>query len=101
MQDDALDLLARAGVKASDEMIKSRRLAIEDETGAYRFVLRPGSDTSVDVRARLFLRENVTKLGLAPLTSYDAVLMRSDPPVDEDYLYATHLLSLVEARPRH
>jgi len=35
---------------------------------------------------------------VAPLTSFDAVLMRSDPPVDEDYLYATHLLSLVEAQ---
>jgi glucans biosynthesis protein len=37
--------------------------------GAYRFVLRPGTETAVDVRARLFMRENVTKLGLAPLTS--------------------------------
>lgn len=35
---------------------------------------------------------------VAPLTAYDAVFMRSDPPVDDDYLYATHLLSLVEAR---
>jgi glutathione synthase len=33
-----------------------------------------------------------------PLARFDAVLMRTDPPVDEDYLYATHLLSLVEAR---
>ena len=38
-------------------------------TGAYRFVLKPGVDTVVDVRARLFLRQNVAKLGLAPLTS--------------------------------
>ncbi len=35
---------------------------------------------------------------VAPLTTFDAILMRSDPPVDEDYLYATHLLSLVEAQ---
>ncbi|MBI3768213.1 MAG: glutathione synthase [Deltaproteobacteria bacterium] len=35
---------------------------------------------------------------VAPLASFDAVLMRSDPPVDDDYLYATHLLSLVEAQ---
>jgi glutathione synthase len=35
---------------------------------------------------------------IAPLAGYDAVLMRSDPPVDDDYLYATHLLSLVEHR---
>ena len=38
-------------------------------SGAYRFVLKPGVDTVLDVRARLFLRQNVAKLGLAPLTS--------------------------------
>lgn len=38
-------------------------------TGAYRFVLRPGATTVLDVDARLFLRRSVTKLGLAPLTS--------------------------------
>jgi periplasmic glucans biosynthesis protein len=37
--------------------------------GAYRFVLRPGVTTTLDVDARLFLRRNVAKLGLAPLTS--------------------------------
>jgi glucans biosynthesis protein len=38
-------------------------------TGAYRFILRPGVTTVLDVDARLFLRRNVAKLGLAPLTS--------------------------------
>ena len=38
-------------------------------TGAYRFVLKPGVTTALDVDARLFLRKNVAKLGLAPLTS--------------------------------
>jgi periplasmic glucans biosynthesis protein len=38
-------------------------------SGAYRFVLKPGIDTVLDVRARLYLRQNVAKLGLAPLTS--------------------------------
>ncbi len=45
-------------------LLDSRRMA-----GAYRFVVRPGADTIMDVKARLFLRENVTRLGLAPLTS--------------------------------
>jgi len=35
---------------------------------------------------------------IARLAEFDAILMRSDPPVDEDFLYATHLLSLVEAQ---
>ncbi|WP_371113288.1 glucan biosynthesis protein G [Nitrosomonas sp. Nm33] len=38
-------------------------------TGAYRFVLRPGRDAVVDVKARMFLRDKVGRLGLAPLTS--------------------------------
>ncbi|SEN35064.1 glucans biosynthesis protein [Pseudomonas sp. ok272] len=38
-------------------------------TGAYRLILRPGSDTIVDVKAQVFLREKVSKLGIAPLTS--------------------------------
>ena len=38
-------------------------------TGAYRFVMRPGAATAVDVQARLFLRKPVATLGIAPLTS--------------------------------
>jgi periplasmic glucans biosynthesis protein len=38
-------------------------------TGAYRFTLRPGDETAIDVQARLFLRAGVATLGLAPLTS--------------------------------
>ncbi|WP_339529407.1 glucan biosynthesis protein G [Pseudomonas mucidolens] len=38
-------------------------------TGAYRLILRPGTDTIVDVKSQMFLRENVSKLGVAPLTS--------------------------------
>ncbi|MFJ7284298.1 glucan biosynthesis protein [Pseudomonas sp. NPDC099000] len=38
-------------------------------TGAYRLTVRPGSDTIVDVKAQMFLRDKVTKLGVAPLTS--------------------------------
>jgi glucans biosynthesis protein len=38
-------------------------------TGAYRFVVKPGTATLVDVQARLFLRAPVATLGVAPLTS--------------------------------
>jgi glucans biosynthesis protein len=37
--------------------------------GAYEFVVHPGAETVMDVRARIFLREPVATLGLAPLTS--------------------------------
>src|SRR5262249_14434218 len=37
--------------------------------GAYRFVLRAGIETVTLVKARLFLRNQVAKLGIAPLTT--------------------------------
>jgi periplasmic glucans biosynthesis protein len=38
-------------------------------TGAYRFTVQPGEQTLVHVDGRLFLRQEVKKLGIAPLTS--------------------------------
>ena len=38
-------------------------------TGAYAFVLQPGTDTTIEVTAHLYLRAKVSKLGIAPLTS--------------------------------
>jgi glucans biosynthesis protein len=38
-------------------------------TGAYRFAVNPGDQTVVKVEGRLFLRREVQKLGIAPLTS--------------------------------
>jgi periplasmic glucans biosynthesis protein len=38
-------------------------------TGAYRFVVKPGADTMVEVDAHLFFRKAVHILGIAPLTS--------------------------------
>ncbi len=38
-------------------------------TGAYRFDIAPGDETTVDVQARIFPRRPIEKLGLAPLTS--------------------------------
>ena len=37
--------------------------------GAYRFVVRPGTETVVEVEAHLFFRQAVEVLGIAPLTS--------------------------------
>jgi ATP phosphoribosyltransferase len=49
MQDDALGLLARAGVRVSEEALRSRRLAVEDEGGRYRFVFVKPQDVPVYV----------------------------------------------------
>ncbi|HWT71535.1 MAG TPA: glucan biosynthesis protein G, partial [Oxalicibacterium sp.] len=38
-------------------------------TGAYRFTVKPGTQMVTEVKSQLYLRENVTKLGIAPLTS--------------------------------
>ena len=38
-------------------------------TGAYRFTIVPGEETAVHVDCRLFLRAEIHKLGIAPLTS--------------------------------
>ncbi|RZK99588.1 MAG: glucan biosynthesis protein G [Rubrivivax sp.] len=38
-------------------------------TGAYRFEVKPGSDTVTDVQSQLYLRGPVATLGLVPLTS--------------------------------
>jgi glucans biosynthesis protein len=38
-------------------------------TGAYRFVIDPGLDLTMDVTCHLFFRKGVERLGIAPLTS--------------------------------
>ena len=41
----------------------------ESVAGAYRFVITPGAETVMHVRAALYFRRNVEVVGLAPLTS--------------------------------
>ena len=38
-------------------------------TGAYRFIIKPGNETVMDVKARFFMRESVESFGIAPVTS--------------------------------
>src|SRR5918912_2665134 len=49
LQDAALKLLAAAGVAVSEEALASRRLAVEDTSGRYRFVFVKPSDVPVYV----------------------------------------------------
>lgn len=39
---------------------------------------------------------DITGESVQPLTAFDAVLMRKDPPFDAEYIYATHLLEQAE-----
>jgi periplasmic glucans biosynthesis protein len=54
---------------AAKELVVYALLDSRSVTGAYRFVIRPGVDTVIDVKARIIARRNVTKIGIAPLTS--------------------------------
>src|SRR6187455_2339019 len=64
-------------------LLDSRRVA-----GAYRFVLTPGPETTMQVTARLYLREAIGKLGLAPLTSM--FTFGENQPGHDDYRPEVH-----------
>ena len=49
LQRDALELFARAGISVSEEALASRRLAVEDESGRYRFIFVKPADVPVYV----------------------------------------------------
>jgi len=49
MQESALALLARAGIRLRDEAVNSRRLALIDESGQYRFIFAKPADVPVYV----------------------------------------------------
>ena len=49
LQQDALEMFARAGVRVSEESLASRRLAVEDERGLYRFIFVKPADVPVYV----------------------------------------------------
>lgn len=52
-------------------------------TGAYQFVITPGEETVMEVTARLFLRNNVEQLGIAPLTSMFLFAERNHSDFDD------------------
>jgi len=71
------------------EIVLYALLDSERVAGAYRFVVAPGAATRVDVSLRLFLREPVEKLGIAPLTS---MFLRGENSLDDlhDFRPETH-----------
>lgn len=76
--------------KADDrELVIYALLDSPSVTGAYRFVVRPGDTTEMSVQSRVFLREKVGKLGIAPLTSmFD--FGENDPSPRVDYRPEVH-----------
>ena len=58
-------------------------------TGAFAFNILPGHQTVMDVRTRLFFRNEVTRLGIAPLTSM-FFFAENDPPAHQDFRPEVH-----------
>ena len=58
-------------------------------TGAYKFIVRPGRDTVIDVEATLYPRRALTHVGISPLTSM-YYLGSAQRRVDGDYRPAVH-----------
>lgn len=54
---------------ADGRMVVHALLDSPSVAGAYRFTIRPGDQTLIDVEAMLFARADMDRLGLAPLTS--------------------------------
>ena len=66
-------------------LLDSRRV-----TGAFHFEATPGAETIMDVESVLFLREPVTRLGIAPLTSMFIFGENSNPRVSDDFRPEVH-----------
>ncbi len=55
--------------KDATELTVYALLDSQSLTGAYRFMIKPGVNTQIEVKASLFVREKVQKFGVVPLTS--------------------------------
>ncbi|ARP97296.1 glucan biosynthesis protein D [Bordetella genomosp. 13] len=74
---------------SSDRVVLYALLDSPRATGAYRFIIRPQTDTIVDVKASIFLRDKVGRLGLAPLTSM-FLYGSNQPPAVPNYRPEMH-----------
>ena len=53
----------------AEKIVVFALLESKSYTGAYKFTIHPGEQTTMDVRSRIYQRHSVAKLGIAPLTS--------------------------------
>jgi glucans biosynthesis protein len=58
-------------------------------TGAFRFEIYPGTDTSIEVMATLFARRAITALGMAPMSSM-FLAGKNDHRFDDDFRTELH-----------
>jgi glucans biosynthesis protein len=65
-------------------LLDSKRLS-----GAYQFRIKPGETTQIEVKSRVYLREEVGKLGVAPLTSM-FLFGENQPNQNADYRPEVH-----------
>lgn len=74
---------------AASEIVIHALLDSESVAGAYRFVMRPGRATDMDVDAFLFPRRSLTHVGIAPLTTmyFHGPAQRR---IERDYRPAVH-----------
>jgi glucans biosynthesis protein len=74
---------------AADHLVVHALLDSPSVAGAFRFAIRPGDETVIDVQSRLYPRVELTRAGIAPLTSmfeFDA----GDRVGTDDYRPAVH-----------
>ena len=79
-------------VQPSDDADQIEIMALLDSpsvAGAYRMIVRPGRDTSVEVHMRLFARAALDRLGLAPMTSM-YFTGESGPRILDDFRREVH-----------
>jgi len=74
---------------AANELVLYALLDSPSATGAFRFVVRPGEETAVDVMTRIYLRRSVGKLGIAPIHSM-FLFGSNQPALTNDYRPQVH-----------
>jgi glutathione synthase len=87
---DSSIFMMREAVKRGHEVwaFEAHEMFVDGPVSAHAVRLEVNADNDAWYR--------VAESGVHPLTHFDAVLMRKDPPFDQEYLYATLLLSLAE-----
>ncbi|HSB49112.1 MAG TPA: glutathione synthase, partial [Burkholderiales bacterium] len=75
-----------------------RLFAMEQEDLALRRGAVYGNASRIHLTGRKPVWYRREKAVAVPLKSFDAVLMRKDPPFDMEYVYSTYLLELAEAQ---